>query len=179
MAAKPQYGRMYEIRREEYEAEITNAEKGVWVVTCLYASYVEPSMVLLDRLSTLAQRFPTTKFLKIIGSNCIKDYPDRNIPTLLVHHNGECVKQLVGLGNYGAGRAQDLTAEDVEWTLLQIGAVPSTMEEDPRESEQTSPKAGQISLGFTSDEMRAAGRRAYDDEDDGGDADSIGSDFFD
>ena len=48
-------------------------------------------------LDTLAERYPATKFVSIIGSQCIPNYPDHNLPTLLVYRNGELRRQIIGL----------------------------------------------------------------------------------
>lgn len=65
------------------------------------SSFIKPpsqpaSLRLSKILSTLAQRFPRTKFISIIGSQCIENYPDRNLPTLIVYRNGDVTAQIVG-----------------------------------------------------------------------------------
>jgi hypothetical protein len=57
---------------------------------------------LLERaLEVLAPQFPATKFLRIVSTACIPDYPDRNLPTVLLYHNTKNLQTLVGLGPYG------------------------------------------------------------------------------
>ena len=68
-----------------------------------------PECALLSRqLDVLAERFPGTKFLRIISTHCIPQYPDRNLPTVLLYKDTKCLQTLVGLLPYG-GRS--LTAE--------------------------------------------------------------------
>lgn len=52
-------------------------------------------------LEELATRYPATKFVKIISTDCIPNYPDRNLPTLLVYNNGAVKANYVGLHNFG------------------------------------------------------------------------------
>lgn len=55
-------------------------------------------------LDVLAERFPATKFLRIISTQCIPQYPDRNLPTVLVYKDTKCVETLMGLLPYGGRR---------------------------------------------------------------------------
>jgi len=48
-------------------------------------------------LIQLAAVHPSTKFISIPASLCIPNYPDKNVPTLLIYRDGEM------LGNVVAG----------------------------------------------------------------------------
>ena len=48
-------------------------------------------------LATLAEKHKATKFVKIIGDHCIPNYPDKNLPSLLIYGYGDLQQQLVGL----------------------------------------------------------------------------------
>lgn len=52
-------------------------------------------------LATVAARNKSTKFVKIIGDQCIPNYPDRNLPTLLIYGDGDVKGQLVGAAQLG------------------------------------------------------------------------------
>lgn len=53
-------------------------------------------------LVRLSAAHPSTKFLSIPASLCIPNYPDKNVPTLLVYRNGEITGNVVaGLGLRG------------------------------------------------------------------------------
>lgn len=65
---------------------------------------VQECGVLLTCLEELATRYPATKFVKIISTDCIPNYPDRNLPTILVYNNGAVKGTLVGLSQFGARR---------------------------------------------------------------------------
>lgn len=49
----------------------------------------------------LAAKYTRTKFVKIISNDCIPDYPDRNLPTLLIYKDTECKHNLVGKLPFG------------------------------------------------------------------------------
>ena len=57
--------------------------------------------MLLGCLEELASRYPGTKFVKIVSTDCIPNYPDCNLPTLLVYHHGAVKGTHVGLKSVG------------------------------------------------------------------------------
>lgn len=52
-------------------------------------------------LIQLSRKFPATKFLKSVSTNCIKNYPDKNLPTIFVYNGGEMKGQFVGPFAFG------------------------------------------------------------------------------
>lgn len=66
------------------------------------------------------------QFLKIISTECIPGYPDRNLPTTLLYHAGACAKHLVGLAMFGGLHA---TPESVALVLNNFGPVCSSESE--------------------------------------------------
>ena len=61
-----------------------------------------PECTLLMRcLEELATKYPATKFVKIISTDCIPNYPDRNLPTLIVYNNGSVKANHVGIHSFG------------------------------------------------------------------------------
>ena len=49
----------------------------------------------------LAEKYPRTKFLKIYSTDCIPNYPDRNLPTTLIYKDTKCIQHLIGMGAFG------------------------------------------------------------------------------
>jgi len=126
------YGSMLEISEPQFVDEVTKCKD--WVILHLYSNSVMESKVMDQLLSTLAAKFPHTKFLKIISTQCIRNYPDTNLPTILVYRGGELVKQFVGLSQLGGKR---FNGDDVEWALSRlekddVKCILSEMEENPR-----------------------------------------------
>ena len=52
-------------------------------------------------LARLAQKFPTTKFLKSVSTTCIPNYPDKHLPTIFIYHEEDMKKQFVGPMAFG------------------------------------------------------------------------------
>ncbi len=55
-------------------------------------------------LTELAKKHPQTKFVKIISTECIPSYPDKNVPTVLIYKDTKCLQHLIGLGPFGGPR---------------------------------------------------------------------------
>ncbi|MBN3296007.1 PDCL3 protein, partial [Amia calva] len=99
------FGELCEIFGDQYVREVTQAGEDVWVVLHLYrpGDNLTPFVfrILLCRLlnqhfNHLAQKFPKTKFLKIIAESCIPNYPDRHLPTVFVYKKGQIHAHLIG-----------------------------------------------------------------------------------
>jgi len=67
----------------------------------LFSDSVAECSLLLGCLDELGSRYPATKFVKIISTDCIPNYPDCNLPTLLVYHHGAIKGTHVGLKSFG------------------------------------------------------------------------------
>lgn len=122
LANRSKYGEVREISAEDYVQEVNNAGEDIWVVLHLYKSGYEkkrklttsnnvrrkeinlvmlrfsiPLCTLINQyLGSLARKFPTTKFLKSISTTCIPNWPDSNLPTIFIYHNGNMMKQIIG-----------------------------------------------------------------------------------
>jgi hypothetical protein len=68
----------------------------------LSVSHINYSHVSSERvfeyLRSLAPKYPQTKFVSIVGDKCIPNYPDRNLPTLILYRNSQMVENLVAWG---------------------------------------------------------------------------------
>ena len=52
-------------------------------------------------MQQLAAQYKYVKFLTIPATECIPNYPDENLPTLLVYHDGQCKRTIVGTRSLG------------------------------------------------------------------------------
>ncbi|KAM7509248.1 hypothetical protein LguiA_019701 [Lonicera macranthoides] len=95
------FGSVIPISGSDFVREVSQAPTDVWVVVLLYKDGYPECGVLLQCLEELATKYPSTKFVKIISVDCIPNYPDRNLPTLLVYNNGAVKANYVGLHNFG------------------------------------------------------------------------------
>lgn len=112
------YGSVKEIGGGEFVAEVTNAGQGVWVAVLLYKDGHEGCEAMVACFEALASQFTTTKFVKIVSTECIPGYPDCNLPTVLVYNNTNCKRHLVGMRHFGGGRP---TPETVAQALNECG----------------------------------------------------------
>ncbi|EJU05693.1 thioredoxin-like protein [Dacryopinax primogenitus] len=114
-AGGARFGTVRPIGRDDYTREITDASKeddegegsGTGVVAFLYKDRLG------DQIQELARRYPHTKFVSIVGDKCIPNYPDRNVPTLLMYRKGEMTNQVVAWGVAG-----DRSIEELEAVLI-------------------------------------------------------------
>eukprot|EP01016_Furgasonia_blochmanni_P043427 TRINITY_DN5897_c0_g4_i1.p1 TRINITY_DN5897_c0_g4~~TRINITY_DN5897_c0_g4_i1.p1 ORF type:complete len:282 (-),score=90.36 TRINITY_DN5897_c0_g4_i1:238-1083(-) len=90
-AARPYFGSLREISKQDYVQEVTNAPKDVWVVLHLYQDYYDKCTLINNALDTLAKSHTYVKFLRIIATRCIENFPDSKIPTFIVYKNGSLV----------------------------------------------------------------------------------------
>ncbi|CEH14681.1 Conserved phosducin-like protein [Ceraceosorus bombacis] len=97
--------------------------KGTGVVCFLYKDGMPTCELLKGYLNTLAERYPATKFVSIVGAKCIPNYPDKNLPTLLIYRNGELHRQMIGLRPEIGLSGMDTKLEDIELVLTAVGAL--------------------------------------------------------
>ncbi|XP_011628560.1 phosducin-like protein 3 isoform X2 [Amborella trichopoda] len=103
-ARKPRFGSVIPIVGPEFVREVSQAPPDIWVLVLLYKEGIPECVILLRCLEELATKYPATKFVKIISTDCIPNYPDRNLPTLLVYNNSNVKANYVGLHHFGSHR---------------------------------------------------------------------------
>ncbi|WFD35625.1 Proteolipid protein 2 [Malassezia cuniculi] len=139
------FGRVYPISRPDYTREVTEAskenapgsDKGTGVVCYLYNPAMDTCRLVSGYLDTLAARYPASKFVSIIGSQCIPNYPDTNLPTLLIYRAGELVRQIIGLRPEIGLDGMKTKLEDIELLLAAVGAIEKRPQNlKPREEQQ-------------------------------------------
>ncbi|KAK3043895.1 hypothetical protein RJ639_000594 [Escallonia herrerae] len=113
------FGSVIPISGSDFVREVSQAPPDVWVVVILYKDGYAECGLLLRCLEELAAKYPATKFVKIISTDCIPNYPDRNLPTLLVYNNGAVKANYVGLHPFG----RRCTPEGVALVLCQSDPV--------------------------------------------------------
>lgn len=113
------FGSIIPISGSDFIREVSQAPSDVWVVVLLYKDGYPECGVLMQCLEELATMYSATKFVKIISTDCIPNYPDRNLPTLLVYNNGAVKANYVGLHTFG----RRCTPEGVAMILCQSDPV--------------------------------------------------------
>ena len=102
-AQKAKYGKVIELRKQDYIAEVNNAPKDVFVILFLYQNYVQNSNILGIILDNLAVKFPLVKFMKIVATNCVVNYKDEDVPGLIVYQNGAVVRNFMPASYFFGG----------------------------------------------------------------------------
>ncbi|KAK9062889.1 hypothetical protein SSX86_020079 [Deinandra increscens subsp. villosa] len=113
------FGSIIPISGSDFVREVSQAPSDVWVVVILYKDGYPECGVLMQCLEELATMYPATKFVKIISTDCIPNYPDRNLPTILVYNNSAVKANYVGLHTFG----RRCTPEGVAMILCQSDPV--------------------------------------------------------
>ncbi|XP_028037475.1 viral IAP-associated factor homolog [Bombyx mandarina] len=129
LSEKPRIGEVREVSGQDYVQEVNKAGQDIWVVIHLYKQGIQQCALINQHLRELAVKFPYTKFLKAIAQTCIPNFPERNLPSLFVYFEGEMKQQFVGSHEL---RGTSLTCDELEYILGKVGAVETSITEDPR-----------------------------------------------
>ncbi|KAJ2776232.1 phosducin [Coemansia javaensis] len=144
-AARERFGELVQISEPQYKAEVTEASRDTWIVVHLFRESIPMCKLMNRHLGELAQRYRATKFVKIVSVECIHNYPDANLPTLLVYGKGDMRAQLVGLDRFGGMRTK---RRDIERYLTGVGAVdPAQRRALPGDSEDEDESEGEGGSG--------------------------------
>lgn len=103
-AMKPKFGKVTELKKQDYIAEVTKAPKDVFVVLHLYQTYVESSNLLAKIFDYLAQKFPTVKFMQIVATNCVENFKDADVPGVIIYKDGQLIRQFVPATYFFGGK---------------------------------------------------------------------------
>lgn len=126
-AEKKKYGSVEVIKGREFVREVTDASEECWVICHLYKESVSDCHILNICLDQLSERYPETKFVKIVSTECIPGFPDENLPTLLLYKDKKCVHTITGLGHFGG---QSSSPDRVALVLNQHGDVCGSAEQE-------------------------------------------------
>mmetsp|Transcript_2884 Transcript_2884/g.7575 ORF Transcript_2884/g.7575 Transcript_2884/m.7575 type:complete len:260 (+) Transcript_2884:195-974(+) len=102
------------IKRDEFIKHVTEAEHGTWVVVFLFQNGHEGCELMSRCLTELSRKYVGTKFVKIISTDCIANYPDQLLPTFILYKDGKVQTTLEGLAKFGGKR---VTPESVAFEL--------------------------------------------------------------
>jgi len=109
------------IGKEKWQSEVTHADG--FILVHLFDTKVALCKNIETIMEQVAKKFPTVKYLKILATDAIANYPEKNVPTLLLYHNTNPVDQLIGPISFGS----KYTAEDLERFLAKNSAITSKL----------------------------------------------------
>lgn len=132
---KEKYGELIQISEPDYKHEVTEASKNASIVVHLFRDSIPECKLLNRHLAELAQMYRATKFAKIVSVECIHNYPDANLPTLLVYGQGDIKGQMLTLDRYGGMRTK---RKQIEQYLKSLDAVDPSLRRAPPDGEADS-----------------------------------------
>jgi len=125
------FGVVVTIAQSEFVKEVSQAGD-CWVVCHLFVAGKSDCQLLTKCMESLAAKFKAVKFVRIVGSDCIPNFPDKNCPTLLLYNKSEMKHQIVGLDEFCGLKT---TPDCLEWVLgKSYKALTTDLETDPREA---------------------------------------------
>ena len=83
------------IKSSDFIEQVTKSSENQDVVVLLYKDQHDPSSAMMQNLHQLAQNYRKIKFTKIISTECISDFPDSNLPTIILYSNSAVEKQWI------------------------------------------------------------------------------------
>merc|ERR1712232_1309439 len=125
------FGEVLHVTRGNFVHEVTEGSAGgQWVLVLLYVDSSSACHSIMGPWAEVARRHPAVKFMKGVAAEVVAEFPDSSTPAVLVYRNEDCMKQIVGLNEWGGKLC---SADCVEWTLSRLGVVQTELEDDPRE----------------------------------------------
>ncbi|KAI8622041.1 thioredoxin-like protein [Chytriomyces sp. MP71] len=165
LAKKEVFGTVTQISKPDWQVEVTDASKDVPVVVLLFQNSLPSCKLLLAHFDTLARNHRAVKFLKIVGDQCIPNYPDKNCPTVIIYKDSDLRANLVGIQSLGG---INVKAYDLERMLVGYGVVEKAVlnvkglrkgeDEDQDDEDERAPVSG-IRIS------RTGGQSRKDDDD--------------
>eukprot|EP00670_Eutreptiella_braarudii_P007333 CAMPEP_0174287258 /NCGR_PEP_ID=MMETSP0809-20121228/15087_1 /TAXON_ID=73025 ORGANISM="Eutreptiella gymnastica-like, Strain CCMP1594" /NCGR_SAMPLE_ID=MMETSP0809 /ASSEMBLY_ACC=CAM_ASM_000658 /LENGTH=232 /DNA_ID=CAMNT_0015383723 /DNA_START=18 /DNA_END=713 /DNA_ORIENTATION=+ len=119
-AQAPSFGVVRRIEKSDYVAQVNNAGDGIPVVLLLMLPQHHDCLRLKRSFEEIAAKHMGTKFLEIISTECIPNFPERQLPCVIIYKDGSLVKQLTGLNSWGG---EKFTTDDVLYELHKMGVV--------------------------------------------------------
>jgi thioredoxin-like negative regulator of GroEL len=89
------FGSVIELSRPDFVQEVTEASKSHFVFLHLYQDGQEACQLIKRAYQSLAPKYGKFKFIQIISTRCIENYPDAHLPTILVYKDGSVFSQLL------------------------------------------------------------------------------------
>ncbi|KAG6907450.1 hypothetical protein DXG01_008834 [Tephrocybe rancida] len=177
---RARFGRVYPIGREDYTREVTEASKiseeddedetGTGIVCFLYKDgcdvhhtsfqtvflrfvtilRIPRSDRTFEHIRLLAERYPRTKFVSIVGDKCIPNLPDSRVPMIIVYKGGDIRNQIVAWA-----ADQERRIEELEAILLVTGALHMPERPQPGQRRKDDDESGDEEDDDPSSRMRS------------------------
>lgn len=130
------FGVLRHVAGADYVTEVTEASATCWVVAVLIKPGHSDCEALLTVLRTVAQRHRAIKFVSMISTDAIPNFPDRHLPCVLLYNNKELKKQVTNLDEWM--EKKQLNVGTAEHLLSRYGVLPRNEDDDNNDSESDS-----------------------------------------
>ncbi|KAL4455074.1 hypothetical protein ABPG74_006456 [Tetrahymena malaccensis] len=100
VAKKPHFGSVYEISKDQYVEQVTNAPPESWVILHLYNDSNEYCLLVNQYFTRLAAEYPLVKFIKIVATKCVENFPESNCPCFIIYKAGKMVQTLHSIDKF-------------------------------------------------------------------------------
>nr|CCC95090.1 conserved hypothetical protein [Trypanosoma congolense IL3000] len=116
------FGTLRHVAGVDYVTEVTEASSTHWVVAVLMKPGNSNCEALLSVMRVVAQRRRDVKFLSMISTEAIKNFPDRHLPCVLLYRQKKLESQLTELAPWKS-KGNQLSVESVERVLCRYGVI--------------------------------------------------------
>ncbi|RNF19698.1 uncharacterized protein Tco025E_04000 [Trypanosoma conorhini] len=116
------FGVLRHVSGSDYMAEVTEASAAHWVVALLIKPGHSDCETLLSVMRVVAQRRRSVKFLSMISTEAIKNFPERHLPCVLLYNKKRLQQQLTELTPWRA-KNKLLSVDSVERALHRYGVL--------------------------------------------------------
>ncbi len=87
---------------------MTEADPESFVVLHLYETSNEFCLLINQHLPAVAKRFGHVKFVKIIATKCIENFPDERCPCFIIYKAGKPVSNLTNVDKHMKGDIRNI-----------------------------------------------------------------------
>lgn len=103
-----------EISRPDFIKEVTEASNQRPVIVHLYNDSVDASALLKKHIRDNSKKYHQIKFVEIVASRCIPDYPDTLVPTIVYYHKGSMVQKVTNAKPEGLVKFLNTILESIQ-----------------------------------------------------------------
>ena len=126
---KSKYGNVYTISAKDWEKEVTIPSKEAFIIVFLFKPKIKGCRIVEEALDELSHKFKDIKFVKVLSTDAIPNWPDKFLPAFLCYKDEEPKHQIIGLEALGG---EELTSDNLEWALYKKAVLKTTLKYDPR-----------------------------------------------
>ncbi|EAN85493.1 hypothetical protein C3747_11g345 [Trypanosoma cruzi] len=116
------FGVLRHISGSDYMSEVTESSAANWVIALLVKPGNSDSEKLLSVMRVVAQRNREVKFLSMISTEAIKNFPDRHLPCVLFYKEKKLQQQLTELTPWKS-KDKQISLNSVERVLHRYGVI--------------------------------------------------------